>query len=154
MAHAWTQVRGAMVSLLEVNKVSYSRAYPTRIAPARDVKSYLLVYVTSESVQQLSATPDPVQLRSMSITIAARVPLPNESEVVEDRLESMVSEIEGKLTFTALNTALSGKLGHLEYTGSNIDLTTDENERSYAEAQMAWRVDVLTQQSDPETLLN
>lgn len=151
MAHAREQVRDAVDTLLSASPTEWQIVFNSRIAPARDVTPYLLVYIESETTEPLDIHPGYTMMREMMLTVKARTRV-IEGEQLEDKLDAMAEEIEQTLTTTALRAAVP-KLKTLTLIGSNSDLVEDENERTFAEVALDWRVQVMTNEGVPETLV-
>lgn len=153
MAHARQQIREAAGSVLSGSVAGlWNHVFETRIKPSRDIYTYLLVYVDSEASENVDIHLAPAIDRSMLLSVRAYIKI-TDDEAVEDSMDAVSAEIENVLTFSALNTALSGKLKGLELQASNMELDTDENDRTAALLSLDWQVRVFTSEGQPETLI-
>ena len=152
MAHARKQLRDAVVTLLSAAPVKWRHVFNTRFAPTRDVTPYLLVFIESEISTAQDLHSGFLQQRDMNLSIHGHLRVV-EGEDLEDAMDAMAVEIEKTLTQTDLKAALGNKLKILELIASSSEIVIDDNERTYAEIALGWRVQLFTTEGDPETLV-
>ena len=155
MAHARKQVRDAVGTLLSAGTpTNWKRVFKTRITPSRDVMPYLMVFIGPEVNAPLEVHQGPDIQREMQLSVRGRVRISGDGEPVEDDMDALAAEVESKLTFAALNTALGGKLQDLYLQASDQNIVEDDdNDRTYAEVALDWLVQVNTAEGDSETLI-
>ncbi|MCP5008832.1 MAG: hypothetical protein GY942_02510, partial [Aestuariibacter sp.] len=140
MPHVRTQIREAVGAILSASATTWKRVFETRLAPARDVTPYLMVWIDAETIGASTIHETPLQEREMSLTIVARSRV-TDGETLEDTLDTMAAEIETTLTDTALRSELSNNNVWLTLKSSSSDLQVeDENERIYAQVALDWEV--------------
>lgn len=153
MAHVRKQIRDAVGAILSAAPTTWQRVFKTRLAPARDVTPYLMVYIDSETVDVETIHSAGPYERLMTLTVIGRSRV-TDGEALEDTLDAMASEIETTLTATALRTELSNGSVWLVLQSSSSDLEVeDDNERVYAQVALEWEVRLYTAESLPETIL-
>ncbi|TVO75138.1 hypothetical protein [Sedimenticola selenatireducens] len=141
-----------MGTLLNASPTAWKVAIKSRLHPMRELLPLLLVYIESETIYQETIHQAGVQSRDLSLVISGRVRIPD-NETFEETLDAQSAEIETTLTFAALNTALSGKLGGLTLNSATTEIIEEENERTFAAVNMEYTVKVFTQENSPETLI-
>lgn len=153
MAHVRKQIRDAVAGLLSAAPVEWKRVFASKTPPDRDVLPYLLVYVDSGDYDTLDIHSGHRQQRDYDAVVSCRTRL-IDGEDLENKLDAMAAEVESTLTFSALNTALGGKLRSLELVSDSSDNEVQEGEsRTIAEIVLNWRVRVVTIEGNPETLV-
>jgi hypothetical protein len=152
MSHVRQQVREAAHTLLNTSPTNWQRVFKTSIPPARDVAPYLLVYTDIETSSALDIHIGHLQLRDITLSVRARLRVVD-GETLENTMDTVAAEIETKLNQAALKAALSNKLKAFELLSTSNDIIFDENERTYAEVALDWRVQVMTTEGVPETLI-
>ena len=154
MAHARQQIREAVGTLLRANPANWGAVFETRIIPSRDIPKYLLVFVDNEIVTTETIHSTAPQMRDISVTILGHTRIVDGNDDYEDWLDAVGAEIESTLTHSALNTALSNKATSSGLVSSEFSIVEDdENNRTYAEIALNWRVRVMTLEGDSETLI-
>jgi len=151
MAHVRKQIRDAVGALLSAAPVNWQRVFKTRIAPARDVAPYLLVFLGAETEQPLDIGDNYLMQRDISLSVRGHLRI-IEGEALEDAMDAMAAEIETTLTVASLRGALP-KLKQLYLVASDSDMIEEENERAYAEISLEWQVQIHTYEGQPETLV-
>ena len=154
MSHARQQVRDAVVTILNTAPTSYNRAYNTRIQPMQQVWPYLMVWTDSETITDRVIHNGGSQMREMSLTIEARLQLPQrETEVLETRMDTVAAEIETKLKLLSLQTALA-KVTSCYLTDTRMELAVDQDDvPSFGAVVMNWLIGYTTNEGSPETLV-
>lgn len=148
--HVRQQVREAVGAVLSTG--SWNHVFESRIPPQRDVLPYLLVYVESESSENLTIHPQVIQSRQMILSVRGNDRIAD-NEYVEDAVDALAEEIEQALTHNALNAALGGQLKSIELTNTFIDNVEDDDERQYFSIGLDYLVTVHTLEGQPETLI-
>jgi hypothetical protein len=153
MSHARQQVRDAVVTILNTTPASYNRAYNTRIQPMQQVWPYVMVWTESETITDRVINHGGSQMREMSLTIEARLQLPQrETEVMETRMDTVAAEIETKLKLLSIQTALV-KVTSCYLTDTRMELAVDQDDvPSYGAVVMNWLIGYTTNEGSPETL--
>lgn len=155
MAHVQKQIRDAAITLLNAaaGDTTWRRAYGMSQTLARDLLPYVLVYFADEVIE-----PDDVHgqelVRESLLTVRARVRILGDGELLEDSMDAVAAAVESALTRSALNALLSNKLYLFTLTATVRDSEAeDENERSFAEVVLDYRVQYATADGQPETLI-
>lgn len=127
----------------------WRRVFLSTQPPARDVFPYLLVYDESESSENILIHPTPIQQREVAIAIRGYIQTQDSEQALKIRNE-VATEIEEKLTHSALNAELSGSVKGLEYTGSFYEEVEDEEERISSTIALNFTVQIHTAEGSPE----
>jgi hypothetical protein len=120
----------------------------------QQVWPYLLVWIESETITDRVIHHGGAQLRDMSLTIEARLQLPQrETEVLETRMDTVAAEIETKLKLLTLQTALT-KVTNCYLTDTRMELAVDQDDvPSFGAVVMNWIISYTTEEGKPETLV-
>ncbi len=144
MAHIRTQIREAVGTILSTSPTTWQRVFSTRLAPARDVTPYLMVWIDAETIGASTIHTTATQERELLLTVVARSRV-TDGEVLEDTLDAMAAEIETTLTDTALRSTLSNNNVWMVLKSTSSDLQVeDENERICAQVALEYTVRLFT----------
>ena len=155
MSHARQQVREAVATLLKVSPVTWGPVFETRIPSSRAVLPYLLVFSDGESVEAISVNSPGVYLRDLNVIVAGRLRLPgnNDTETVEDKMDALASEVETKLSFSAMVATLS-QLKSIRLASTEMSVIVNEDDApQYAEVTLAFVAQYATAEAAPTTLI-
>jgi len=152
MAHAKQQVRSAAATLLDAATPDLGIIWQHRDPPDRGIGNYVLVYVDSEDIEAMGIEPDHLQARNMFLAVRGRL-RDWQGQANEDRAHAFAEQVEKTLTQAALNAALSNKLKILQLESTSVQEIEEENERTFLEVALDFRVQVHTLQSSPQTLI-
>ena len=160
MAHARQTIREAVATLLRATPVTWGSVLETRIATHRQVWPFLMVYATEEAADKLLIHGGNLYDRSVAIDIVGMLKMPGtgdgsgNAETVEDRMDAVCAEIETKLTYTALQAAVSGvKTVSLGSTRMEVIVNEEDNSVSHAMVTQSWTVTYDTAEGSPATLV-
>ena len=147
MAHARTQVRNAVVSVLEAaavaDTVSKSRVYPI---PANTV-SMALVYTNAESVPQTTLTYPRKFERELNLVIEC---VARDSDYLDDRLDRLCEAVENAI---GADNTLGGVVK--DCVLSDTQMTLDFNgDAPIGSARMQFRVSYRTAETDAGTIIS
>lgn len=151
MSHVRKQIRDAVGALLSAS-TEIDAVFKTQIKPARDIWRIALVYTKSEQSEALVIHPTQLIERVVGLTVKVFQKF-TDDEDVEDYLDVIASDVETRLTYSALNSALSGNLKSIVLTSSDSDIEEDENQRTAAVLTLEWEVRIHTVEGSPETMI-
>jgi len=150
--HVRKQIRDAVGTVL-TGGTTWDRVFNTRVAPARDVTPYLMVFIDTEAISGSTIHTTAVQERTMGLNVIGRSRIV-EGEALEDALDAMAAEIETTLTNSALRTELSNNQVWLTLQSTSSDLQVeDENDREYAQVSLEYEIRLFTDEYLPETIV-
>lgn len=132
---------------------SYARIYNSRVPPKAMTWPHVAVYIDSEASDAITFNPAYMLERTARLITEGRLQISiQNSETMEDRMDTLAAEIETKLT-TALLTAQFANLKSLVLTDTEFSLVQNEEtgELAYAAITLAWRVTFNTVEGVPET---
>ena len=116
---------------------------------------YLMVFADGESAESISANMPGIYLRDLNIAVAGRLKLPgnNDTQTVEDRMDAVAAEVETKLAFSALLTALP-QIKSIRLTNTEMVVVIDDQDSpQYAEVTMSYVMQYATAEAAPTTLI-
>src|SRR3990167_8668209 len=149
MTHVRQQIREAVATLLKVSPSTWGPVFETRIPTSRAVMPFLMVFADGESVDSISVNSPGVYFRDLNIVVAGRLKLPgnNDTETVEDRMDALASEVETKLSFSALLSTMTQLKGIRLASTEMVVVIDDQDSPQYAEVTLAFVARYVTAES-------
>ena len=153
MSHVRKQIRVAAETILSLSMVNYKHVFMSRIERSRDVMPYLLVYTPTELMTPKIIHPVPFYDRGILLIVQGKCRMTNDNLTFEDTMDEIATEIESKLTTSAMNSELSNKIKSIVLQTTDSEIVEDDNERTSATITLGWQVLVNTNEGDAETFI-
>jgi hypothetical protein len=155
MSHARQTIRQAIATLLAPTGGTYGTVIQTRIASTRQQWPYVMVFADNDNSEPILISEPNTYDRILSISIVGMLRMPgnNDTETIEDRMDAMAEEIEGKLT----NADLRATVPRIQFitlisTDMNV-IIQDDDKIDHAELLQSWQVGYATVEGVPGTLV-
>lgn len=155
MSHVNQQLIDAVAVVLDAAATSWKFVFKTRLPTSRAVMPYLMLFVADESVAAIETMGPGIYLRDVGLVVAGRLRLPgnNDTETVEERMNTLAADVETRLTFAALQAELP-QLQSLRLTGSERTVVINEDDApQYAEITLSLVARFATQEGAPSVFL-
>jgi hypothetical protein len=147
MAHARTQVRNAVVSMLQTaavaDTVSKSRVYPI---PA-DTVSMALVYTNAEAIPQTTLTYPRKFERELNLVVEC---VARDSDYLDDRLDRLCEAVENAI---GADNTLGGVVKDCVLSDTQVTLDFS-GDAPIGSARMQFRVSYRTAETDAGTIIS
>lgn len=155
MTHACEQISAATAVLLSNTPTVWGEVFETRLPSSRAVMPYLLVFDDGEPLDAIAPLAPGIYQRDLNLVVAARLRLPgnNDTETVERRINTVLADIETRLTFQALLATLPQLKGLRLVSVEKVVVTKEDDTPQYAELTLIYVARYYTAEGAPETLI-
>ena len=153
MSHARQIIREAVATILAATPVAWESVTESRIASTLQIWPYLMVFSESEQSDPSTVNNPCIYDRRMTLTVAGMLRLPGSGDTytIEDEMDAIASEIETKLTQTALRAIVQIHSMYLKNT--SMDVVIEENGIDHAEIIMSYEINYATLEGVPSSLI-
>jgi hypothetical protein len=157
MSHARQQLRAAIATLLAPTAGgTYIIVRQTRIDSTRPADwDYLKVFADGDASERMTIGETSPYDRVLSLAVIGMLKMPGNRDTftIEDKMEAMAAEIEGKMT-NALLRAQVPRLQYLSLVSTSMDVLVDAADKiDHAELTQSWLVGYSVMEGAPETLI-
>lgn len=155
MTHACEQISAATAGLLSNTPTVWGEVFETRLPSARAVMPYLLVFDDGEPLDAIAPLAPGIYQRDLNLVIAARLRLPgnNDTETVERKINTVLADIETRMTFQALLATLPQLKGLRLVSVEKVVVTNQDDTPQYAELTLIYVARYYTAEGAPETMI-
>ena len=155
MTHACEQISAATAVLLSNTPTVWGEVFETRLPSSRAVMPYLLVFDDGEPLDAISPLAPGIYQRDLNLVVAARLRLPgnNDTETVERKINTVLADIETRLTFQALLATLTQLKGLRLVSVEKVVVTNQDDAPQYADLTLIYVARYYTAEGAPETMI-